>query len=537
MATDHSLRRRVVTMGAAAGLVFTADSDEAQRLAVAVRASNWPGVEDVVPAAESLGVLVDPETAAIADVLELAAGMPVADAVGEPKQLDVEVCFDGPDMDAVARSAGMAAEELIESLQSELLRVAWLGFMPGFPYLVGLPAALASVPRLDRPRVQVPAGAFAIANGYAGIYPTASPGGWNVLGRTTLSMFDPERAAPATLAPGDLVRVRSVGALAAPVVPERSPMRAAGPRRVVVLEPGAMALVQDLGRLGVAHLGVPRAGPSDALRQVIANIAVGNSERCAVLEITVGGTTLSFGCDAFVALAGDCSMEVGGRSTPPSTTQPVGRGETVVIGAVGTGVRAYLAISGGLEAPGRFGSRSSDAVTGIWPGPLRSGDEIDLGTPGRPRGRWFEPAREHPVVLRVNRGPDDADSAAFDSLLGVSWEVAPESNRVGTRLRPLDGPAPGRPISAAAAVPSRATVMGAVQVPPDGCPVVLGPDHGTVGGYPVVAVVTRPGLSSAGQLRPGDVVTFEESAGAVPFSVASVARNAVTGWMSGGLGA
>jgi KipI family sensor histidine kinase inhibitor len=547
-------------MGETAGLVLTSGSDEAQRLAVAVRAGGWPGVEDVVPAAESLGILIDPATAAIADVLELAATLPVADVAGEVKQVDVEVCFDGPDMDAVARSVGVAVEDVIESLESEALRVAWLGFMPGFPYLVGLPSSLASVPRLDRPRVQVPAGAFAIANGHAGIYPAASPAGWNVLGRTALSMFDPERAPPATLAPGDLVRVRAVGSVGSSEVPWRAPICAVGPRRVVVLEAGAMALVQDLGRLGVAHLGVPRAGPADGLRHAIANIAVGNSERCAVLEITPGGATLSFGCDAFIALAGDCSMEIDGRATPPSTTQPVGRGETVVIGAVRTGVRAYLGISGGLEVPERLGSRSSDAVTGIWPGPLRSGDEIDLGAPGRARGRWFEPAREHPSVLFVRGGPDGGGDA-LAALLGSEWEVAPESNRVGTRLRPVGASALGhriRPLDVATRgrwttgatqagdteaattgvpFPSRATVMGAIQVPPDGCPVVLGPDHGTVGGYPVVAVVTRPSLGVSGQLRPGEVVAFEESDTAAPYDVASVARSAVTGWMSGGLGA
>jgi biotin-dependent carboxylase-like uncharacterized protein len=459
------------------------------------------------------------------------------------------VCFDGPDLAAVAQYAGMGVQDLIASVESTTLCVGWLGFMPGFPYLLGLPDRLGSVPRLDRPRSQVPMGGFAIANGYAGIYPTASPGGWNVIGRTGLSMFDPERASPAMFAPGDLVRVTAVGSVAALEARERQPVRALAPRRLRVLEAGVMTFVQDAGRIGVAHLGVPRAGPADPLRHAIANIAVGNPHGSAALEITAGGGAFRFGCDAFVALVGDCPMHIDGRETPPSTTQLVERGQTAVIGAVRSGLRAYLGIGGGLQTPERLGSRSADAVSGLWPGPLRNGDEIDLGRPGRARGRWFEPAREHPAVLRVTRGPDGASGDAFDALAGSTWAIASDSNRVGTGLRPLGSSvAPSRGAGEATGTghaenatsphsfPSRATVTGAVQIPPDGCPVVLGPDHGTVGGYPVVAVVTRPSLATAGQLRPGDVVGFEASQDRRSESVASVARRAVTGWMSGALG-
>jgi KipI family sensor histidine kinase inhibitor len=537
-AAIHTPGRRVAVMGEAAGLVFTAGIDEAQQLAAAVLASAWPGVEDVVPAEESVGILVDPEAASVAEVLALAACLPIANTTGKPRHHDIDVCFDGPDLSAVAVSAGMAVEDVIASLESAALRVGWLGFMPGFPYLSGLPTQLVSVPRLDRPRVQVPAGAFAIANGYAGIYPEASPGGWNVLGRTGLSMFDPERPSPATLAPGDLVRVRAVESVVSPERRERAPITAGGARRITVLEAGAMTLVQDRGRHGVAHLGVPRAGPADGLRHAVANIAVGNADGCAAVEMTAAGMTVVFGCDAFVALVGDCEMRIDGRPTPPSTTQPVEQGQTVAIGAVRSGLRAYLGIGGGLAVPRRLGSRSSDAVTGIWPGPLQRGDEIDLGMPGRARGRWFAPASERPAVIRLSRGPDGADGAgdlAFGALLRSEWEVAGESNRVGTRLQALGQGA--RPVGSVATVPSRATVMGAVQLPPDGCPVVLGPDHGTVGGYPVVAVVAGSSLSAAGQLRPGDLVRFEESKADGQLSVGSVARRSVSGWMAGASGA
>jgi len=533
--------RPTAAMGGAAGLVFTAGCEEAQALARAVRARHLRGVEDVVPAADSVGILVDPAAAAVADVLELAAGLRGDDRPGRPKKFDLDVCFDGPDCGAVAEHTGLSVEEVIAALAERPLSVAWLGFMPGFPYLNGLREPLASVPRLGRPRVRVPAGAFAIAGGYAGIYPRETPGGWNVLGRTARQLFDPGRPEPATFNPGDLVQVRPVEALTLPAdQPEggRQAVTASGGRRCSVIEAGALTLVQDRGRIGVAHLGVPRAGPADPLRHLIANIAVGNSETCAALEVTLTGPRLRFGCDAFVALVGDCPLLIDGRAMPPATVQLVERGQTVSVGAVRRSLHAYLAISGGIEVPAVLGSRSTDATSGLWPGPLRAGDELDLGRSGRARGRWFEPPTR-PAVLRVEVGPDGAGSGAgaapFAALLAAEWEVALESDRVGTRLRPREERAqPGTALQSTArpAIASRATVIGAVQLPPDGCPIVLGPDHGTVGGYPVVAVVSCPSLTDSGQLRPGASVTFEEAGMARTDALTSWARRSVAGWMS-----
>jgi KipI family sensor histidine kinase inhibitor len=374
MTSDRLSSRRVASLGDGAGLVFTSGSTESQGLATAVRAAGWLGVEDVVPAQESLGILVDPEATSVAEILELAAALPVAHAQDVHGSLDLEVCFDGADLRSVARLAGMSVGHLVGALESATLSVGWLGFMPGFPYLLGLPDGLASVPRLERPRARVPAGAFAIANGYAGIYPAASPGGWNVLGSTGVRLFDGEHTSPALLSPGDVVRIRAVASVAAPHTTRRAPICANSPRRLSVIEAGSLSLVQDGGRFGVAHLGVPRAGPADPLRQAIANIAVGNTEDCATLEIAGAGATLKLGCDAFVALVGDCPMRIDDRPGLPSTTQLVERGQALTIGAVRSGFRAYLGVSGGLEVPRRFGSRSADAVTGIWPGPLRQGE-------------------------------------------------------------------------------------------------------------------------------------------------------------------
>jgi KipI family sensor histidine kinase inhibitor len=539
-------------MGRNAGIVFTAGHEEAQSLAEALRSAQLEGVEDIVPAADSVGILVDPERSQLASVLTFAAGLTFEDRPRTGRVVEVEVCFDGADLGAVADFVALDVAGVVSHLAAATLRVGWLGFMPGFAYLVGLPDSLASVPRMARPRARVPAGSFALAGGYAGIYPRASPGGWNVLGRTAVRLFDADRPEPASLVPGDVVRLRPVASLVSPEPgppepgppepgpPERRAISAAGPRRISVLDAGTLTLIEDLGRVGMAHLGVGRSGPADPLRHRIANLAVGNPATSAVLEITASGPTLRFDCDAHVALVGTCSLRIDGQEAPPASVHLVEAGQTVSVGTVRQGLRSYLAVSGGIETPLVLASRATDARFSLWPGPLRRGDELDLGTAGRPRGRFFEPA--FGTVLGVEEGPDGcrepAAAAAFQILLDHRWEVTPDSDRVGTRLRPTE-PAGARVAADAARrlppIASRATVTGAVQLPPDGCPIILGPEHGTVGGYPIVAVLTPSSESRGGQLRPGEVVSFD-AASSAPSTVAAQAAQAVAGWMPTNLG-
>jgi len=538
--------------------VLTGGPGESQALATAVRAQQWNDIVDVVPAAGSLGIIADADAGAdsVADLLHLAASLAVAHTERAERRFEVEVCFDGADLDGVAAAAGVSRPALIALLETTPLTVGWIGFMPGFPYLLGLPASLEDLPRLHRPRAMVPPGAFALAGGYAGIYPTATPGGWNVLGRTSFVLFDPEVPPYATLSPGDSIFVRGVPSLAPGTAPgtgagSRAPLTAAGQsRRLVVTEPGVLTTVQDRGRLGVAHVGVPPAGPADPQSHAVANAAVGNLPGAATLEITMSGPTLRFDSASFVAVVGDCPTWIDGREMPPAAVQLVCAGQSLRVGPMRSGVHAYVGIAGGVEVPRRLGSRSSDIVTGIPPGPLRAGDELAVGEPGRARGRWALPTGGDPGVLRLELGPDGLDDGALGRLLGSEWTVHPESNRVGTRLSPAGSDTAGSDTVASADLesadlesegaarvrggsgPSRPTVTGAVQLPPDGSPVLLGPDHGTVGGYPVVGVLTPASLSRAGQLRPGDRVRFEEWHTGDPGDDLVSADRLVGGWMA-----
>jgi 5-oxoprolinase (ATP-hydrolysing) subunit B len=169
---------------------------------------------DVVPGHETL-LLVWCPGSALPDISELAvsrASSEISDEDGpSPPTVTIPVSYDGADLDAVAAALGVSGEEVIRCHVAVEYTVAFVGFSPGFPYLVAAePARLLDLPRLDTPRTEVPAGSVAVAAGYCGIYPRASPGGWNLLGRTQAVLFDPDRERPALLEPGMRVRFKAV---------------------------------------------------------------------------------------------------------------------------------------------------------------------------------------------------------------------------------------------------------------------------------------------------------------------------------------
>jgi len=461
------------------------------------------------------------------------SGDPARGAAG---QVVIPVSFDGPDLGAVAVGLGTTPRAVVEALTGATLEVAFVGFSPGFPYLVGLPTALASVPRRDTPRPSVPAGSVAVGGGFASVYPQSTPGGWMVLGRTSLRLFDPHRPPYALLRAGDTIRFTAepgsrvpAGATARAPDPVgtttdgpggvRRPLLVnRGDRFAEILEPGALSLVEDQGRRSVAGQGVPRAGPADPEAMRLANRLAGNPDDAAAVEVTAAGPSLRFTGDAHVTVVGvgleAVDVLVDGRGVGSGTVVPVVDGQVVSVGRVRAGLRAYLAVAGGFDIPLAVGSRASDMLCGLGPGPLRAGDRLGLGPPGRPLGLLSPPGiafgSGRRPVLRVLPGPHRVSPDRWRRLLSGPWTVGAASNRVGLRLEstadrperpPATGPAP-------AAIPSTGMVTGAVQIPPDGNPIVLMPDHATVGGYPVACCVISADLPVLGQLRPGDTVEF-----------------------------
>jgi biotin-dependent carboxylase-like uncharacterized protein len=278
---------------------------------------------------------------------------------------------------------------------------------------------------------------------------------------------------------------------------------------IQVIAPGPLTLIQDAGRPGRAALGVGPSGAADARAFALANRLVGNPEGLAALELTFGGLRVRFDRFGIAAVCGaPCPVSINDLAASMASPLYLDRGDVLEVGAPTLGVRTYVAVRGGILAAPVLGSCSTDLLSGVGPPPVAAGARLSVGIPS---GRW--PAVDHaPVppiasepVLRVLPGPRPAWFApdVLDTLRARRYRVERDSNRVAVRLR---GERLDRAIDDE--LPSEGLVAGAVQVPPDGQPLLFLADHPVTGGYPVVAVVLAEDLPLAAQLRPGQRVRF-----------------------------
>lgn len=270
---------------------------------------------------------------------------------------------------------------------------------------------------------------------------------------------------------------------------------------------GPLALVQDLGRPGLAHLGVSPSGAADRAAHRLANRLVGNPESAATVETSLGGLVVSVDTVTWVAVAG-APTEVLLNTTPTAshTAIVLSPGDRLRITAPRTGLRSYLAVRGGLQVTPVLGSRSTDVLSGLGPAPLTGGQRLLVGTPTAALPDADRaPARPPSTVLEVTEGPrlDWFVPSAWSRLLDQVWTATAELNRVAVRLQ---GPALAR--LSDAELGSEGLVRGAVQVPASGQPLVFLSDHPVTGGYPVIAVLTERSADDAAQLRPGAQVRF-----------------------------
>jgi biotin-dependent carboxylase-like uncharacterized protein len=275
---------------------------------------------------------------------------------------------------------------------------------------------------------------------------------------------------------------------------------------IEILATGPLATVQDLGRPGHAALGVGASGAADRRSLRLANRLVGNPEGAAAIEVTFGGLAVRVHDRMIVALAGAPCAGVAMQA--PMYLAP---GAEVRLGAPESGLRTYLAVAGGIDAEPVLGSRATDTLAGLGPDPLRAGDRLAVGThrgepPGVDVAAVAPPAAD--PVLRVLPGPraDWFGPDGLERLCARAWTVSPRSNRVGMRLD-------GEPLerSRAGELPSEGMVEGALQIPPDGRPVLLLADHPVTGGYPVIAVVEEDDIPLAAQARPGARIRFRRA--------------------------
>ncbi len=522
----------------------------ARALAERIVGERWPGIDDVLPAYRTVLIRFDPcrtTGEAVDERVRAALATLGPAALGQGRIVEIPVCYggaSGPDLNDVAAHTGLSPEEVVRRHAGALYRVEVLGFSPGFPFLSGLPPELAT-PRLDTPRTRVPAGSVAIAGPQTGFYPLSSPGGWRLIGRIPDLGFDPARPETLPYGPGDLIRFVAVPpqtSEASPAPAERASVSAgkgqgrsapdtvseidgmmtpagssAHPRQpegrvLLVHHPGPHTSVQDLGRLGLAAMGYAPAGALDRQALQTANALVGNAMGAAALEIALAGAEFEAECDLIVAVTGaDLTPLLAGEPLPIYRAACMRPGARLRFAATKHGLRAYLAIQGGIAVPEVLGSRSTDLVGGI--GGLearlpRAGDRLPIGE-GAGSGLGYALPVPHPIApshltLRVVWGPEDDwfDEQAQARFTGTAYHVSDRGDRTGVRLV-------GEPLrSAARSLASEGAVPGAIQVPPDGQPIVLLADSRGVGGYPKIAVVVEADLDLLAQAAPGTSIRF-----------------------------
>ncbi|KAF1709967.1 urea amidolyase [Pseudoxanthomonas kalamensis DSM 18571] len=486
--------------------------------AARLRAQRPDWLLDLVPAYASLGVYFDPT--------RMSADDPHATAIDWLRQIDdadaedlsagtlheIPVCYGGEygqDLLTAAVALGLTADALVARHSAAVYTVAMIGFAPGFPYLLGLDPAL-TLPRLTTPRADVPAGSVAIGGAQTGIYPRSSPGGWRLLGRTPLPLFDAQRTEPSLLQPGDRVRFVPIDAENFRHAGGSRAMSRASTTYWEVLSPGLQTTVQDCGRHGWRHLGVCRAGAMDPRALALANRLVGNDADAAGLEITLRGPRLRLARACRIALVG-ATVQARWNDEP----LPMGRplllppGE-LRLGSVRDGARCWLAVAGGIDLPLQLGSRSTDlrgGFGGLQGRALLAGDRLPLAAVKLPTTRqpqfpdwWIDPddpwTRQAGLLRYLPVDP------ALPTLTD-SWRVHANSNRQGLRLQ---GTALASMANSGVSEP---VAVGTLQLPPDGQPILLLADAQTVGGYPRLGHVIACDLARAAQLRPGDAVRFE----------------------------
>lgn len=502
-------------------LVELNDLDETLALFDALMAEPVAGVEEIIPAARTLLIQFRPSAIDQQSLVNHIAGQDLTQRrVGEQRRVEIPVHYNGEDLDEVATLLGISRSEVIQRHTAHDYSVAFCGFAPGFAYLTG--GAGFQVPRRQTPRTRIPAGAVALAGNFSGVYPQASPGGWQIIGVTPLQMWDLNRPEPALLRPGFKVRFTDAGPLPASGLPApAAPVRAADPSGAYleIISPGLHSVLQDLGRPGQTGQGVSRSGALDLGALKAANRAVGNPSDMACVESVLGG--LSFICHGRAVIA------ITGAHTPVSITNASGlqwqadnyqpieldTGDSVRLGSPLAGLRSYLAIRGGFEVTPVLGSLSTDTLAQVGPPALAVGDRLGFTTVNHGTSVSLNetPAFDLPtasdiVTLDVILGPrtDWFTEEAIQRLGSQPWRVTSQSNRVGIRL------AGETPLARSnhQELPSEGTSVGAIQVPASGQPVLFLADHPLTGGYPVIGAVASYHLDLAGQIPVNAQIRF-----------------------------
>ena len=518
---------RILPVSLTVVLVELADLDETLALFASLRSDPVEGIEELLPAARTLMIRFRPERISAGEIASRLATRDLsAKALPSEHLVEIPVLYDGDDLAEVASLTGLSVEEVVARHVASEFTVAFCGFAPGFGYLVGGDPKL-HVPRRQSPRTRIPPGSVALAGIFSGVYPKASPGGWQIIGTTPLDMWDSEREPGALLQPGYRVRFFDMEATGwkptagsgKPAAKRNTDELGEQPRFEVLAAP-LPALFQDLGRPGQTGQGISPSGALDRTSFAISNRLVGNPANSPCLELTGGGFSFRSTCRAVVGLAGaPCEVIVTDRtgidrSYSSYEAVPLEAGDSVMVGRPSRGARAYLSVRGGFDVTPFLGSAATDTLAVVGPEPVTQGaalvlkgDLAGLSSVSVSEAASFDmPARGEVVTLDVVLGPrtDWFTEGGLATLVERTWTVTPQSSRVGIRL------AGDVPIERKDSVElqSEGTATGAIQVPHTGQPVLFLADHPLTGGYPVIGTVAEYHLDLAGQIPVNSGIRF-----------------------------
>lgn len=491
-----------------------APDGEANRRAVAVanflRGDPPCGLLEVIPGARTALLLFEPEELPSAELARHIARAAGDEARPAARLFRIPVHYGGA---AGADLAQLAAErkippgEIVHRHSAAEYMVAFLGFAPGFAYLTGLPRELHS-PRLLTPRTRVPSGSVGIGGQYTGIYPAESPGGWRLIGRAPIVLFDPARDPPSLLASGDRVRFEPIGreeferrerALA----PSTEPSDPPGAPLFRVARSGVWTSVQGAPRYGRAQAGMPPGGAMDLEALARGNRLLGNASAAGALEMTLVGPELEVLSSSVVCVAGAAvSPEVNGRPVQDASVFEVRAGDRLRVGPLRQGARGYLCVGGGLAESLRLEPARR----------LQGGDRIfAAGAPGEAHAAGAESPRtsaasrsgERVVRVVLDFPQEHFEEKGIATFLGTAYRVCSSSDRRGVRI---DGERIAH--RGSAEVSPEGTALGAIQVPGDGQPIILGPDRPVTGGYAKIGTVIAADFPLVAQAVSGALLRF-----------------------------
>ena len=511
------------------------------------------------PAFCSLGIGYDPSMISYADLVSLVQqqfDLVEDTAEHQPAVVRIPVCYSascGIDLEHVAATTGLSIKQIVQLHSAKTYHAFMLGFLPGFAYLGSVDPSL-QVNRQTEPRLKVAAGSVGLAGEQTGIYPCEAPGGWQIIGRTPVPLIGPDDASQFLISPGDQVQFYPIDEAEFDAMHLQHKTVEHGaqhsqPKEKIVTSSnrdsislhfktaGLRTSVQDFGRTGYQHFGIPSGGVMDRFSATIANRIVGNDDHASLIEITLMGPQIEF--------SGDCQIAITGANlTPQLDGQPIPMWETVSVkgeqrlsfGTRQTGCRCYLAIAGDFDEPRWLGS-VSPAPPGANPTTdFRSlkGQTVSVAVAPQIKIKRSFPADQRPSCLTLERqgsleyivpmmpGPEwgwfsEHQQAAF---LAHRFKILPNSNSMGYRLSSfLEGnvgsetvdskPVDSEPDDFKQSMISSAVMPGVIQVTPNGQSILLMRDAQTTGGYPRIGVVCHTSLDEVAQLCPGDLIRFE----------------------------